>query len=153
MKDDVRAYEDILRLPHHQSAAHPRMSMQNRAAQFNPYAALVGFDGVIAETGRLTDRRIELSEMEKERLGRKLAWIDGAVRAGQHPELTVRFFVPDARKEGGSYQEWTGRVRSVDPVEKTVVFLAENGRSRGKAVPMADITEVRGDPVDGLELE
>ena len=42
------------------------MSMLSRAAQFSPYAALVGFDGVIAETGRLTDRMIELSETEKE---------------------------------------------------------------------------------------
>ena len=47
-------YEDILRLPHHKASNRPQMSLHDRAAQFSPFAALSGFDGVIAETGRLT---------------------------------------------------------------------------------------------------
>lgn len=45
-------YDDIIDLPHHVSATRPRMSMQERAAQFSPFAALVGFDDAIQETGR-----------------------------------------------------------------------------------------------------
>ena len=33
-------YKDMLRLPHPVSATHPRMSLQDRAAQFSPFAAL-----------------------------------------------------------------------------------------------------------------
>lgn len=151
MADEKNPYADILHLPHHQSATHPQMSMLNRAAQFSPYAALVGFDGVIAETGRLTDRRIELSETEKERIDQKLMLIDEAIRGGEHPEITIRYFVPDALKDGGSYQDYSGSVRNIDTVERTVVFLAGNGRSKGKIVRIDDILEIHGDPVDYLD--
>jgi hypothetical protein len=33
-------YEDMLFLPHHESPAHPHMSMHDRAAQFVPFEAL-----------------------------------------------------------------------------------------------------------------
>ena len=43
-------YKDMLRLPHPVSATHPRMSLQDRAAQFSPFAALTGFEEVLKET-------------------------------------------------------------------------------------------------------
>ncbi len=49
MKD---LYEDIIDLPHHVSKKHPRMSMQDRAAQFAPFAALTGHGDAIRETAR-----------------------------------------------------------------------------------------------------
>ena len=66
IEDDPRRYEDIIDLPHHVSAVHPRMSMRNRAGQFAPFAALTGYGESIAEAGRLTERRVELTEAEKE---------------------------------------------------------------------------------------
>ena len=151
MADEKNPYADILHLPHHQSATHPQMSMLSRAAQFSPYAALVGFDGVIAETGRLTDRRIELSETEKECIDQKLMLIDEAIRDGQHPKITVRYFVPDALKDGGSYHDYTGLVRNVDAVERTVVFLSENRRSKGKSLRIGDICEIHSNLIDYLD--
>ena len=44
-------YDDIVNLPHPTSKKHPRMSMEERAAQFSPFAALTGFGAVIQETG------------------------------------------------------------------------------------------------------
>ena len=70
MKQDD--YEDIINLPHHQSSVHPRMSMAERAAQFSPFAALTGYEGVIREAARQTEERIELDESEREDLDRKL---------------------------------------------------------------------------------
>ena len=55
-------YDDIIHLPHPDSPKHPRMSLYDRAAQFSPFAALTGYAGVIRETARLTDRKIELDE-------------------------------------------------------------------------------------------
>lgn len=40
MNKDVSKYEDIIDLPHHTSEVHHPMPMQNRAAQFAPFAAL-----------------------------------------------------------------------------------------------------------------
>ncbi len=57
-------YDDIIRLPHPDSPKHPRMSLYDRAAQFSPFAALTGHSAAIAETGRLTDQRMELDEYE-----------------------------------------------------------------------------------------
>lgn len=60
------SYDDILPLPHHVSEKHPPMSRLDRAAQFSPFAALTGYEAAVEETARLTDRRIELDEGEKE---------------------------------------------------------------------------------------
>ena len=37
-------YEDRINLPHHVSTKHSKMSIEQRAAQFAPFAALVGFE-------------------------------------------------------------------------------------------------------------
>ena len=50
MKDD--RYDDIINLPHPTSKRHPRMPLSDRAAQFAPFAALTGFDGVIAQVAK-----------------------------------------------------------------------------------------------------
>jgi len=42
-------YEDIIGLPHPTSKRHPRMPRSERAAQFAPFAALKGYDEVLAE--------------------------------------------------------------------------------------------------------
>ena len=55
-------YKDMLHLPHPVSANHPRMALQDRAAQFSPFAALAGYDDALRETARRTDRFVELDE-------------------------------------------------------------------------------------------
>ena len=144
-------YADILTLPHHKASNRPQMSMHDRAAQFSPFAALTGFDDVIAETGRMTDQKAELSESQMTLLNQKLNLIDDAVQDGYHPMVTVVYFVPDAKKDGGSYQEYTGKMRQVDPVERKLVFLADNNRSAGKEISIEDVLEIHDDLVDYMD--
>lgn len=40
-------YEDIINLPHHISKTHSRLSVEQRAAQFAPFAALTGYEDEI----------------------------------------------------------------------------------------------------------
>ena len=68
-------YEDIIHLPHHQAANRTHMSLYDRAAQFSPYAALVGYDDMVKETARQTEKQLELGDTEKELLDQKLALI------------------------------------------------------------------------------
>lgn len=150
-QEERNPYEDIIHLPHHQSSNRPHMSLYDRAAQFSPFAALTGFDGVIAETGRMTERKIELSEYERSLLDQQLIRIDEELRKGNPPEITVVYFVPDPRKAGGAYEEYIGRVRNIDTSEKCIVFLAENGRSAGKRIGIDGIAEIRGELVDDME--
>ena len=114
-------YDDIINLPHPTSVKHPRMSIQNRAAIFSPFAALSGHAGAIAETARLTERRMELDEDTKAELDRRQAILLEHIR--EHPELTVTWFQPDELKEGGAYLTTTGRLKKIDPIERTLVLL------------------------------
>ena len=62
-----KKYAAIAGVPHHVSRVHPQMSMEDRAAQFSPFAALTGYGDVILETQRLTDEKVELDEEAKNR--------------------------------------------------------------------------------------
>ena len=90
-------YDDIINLPHHISSKHPRLSMEQRAAQFAPFAALTGYGDSIKETARLTDNRIELNEEEKEMLNIKLQELKNKVSI--MPQVTITYFVPDVKNK------------------------------------------------------
>ncbi|MCD8313739.1 MAG: hypothetical protein LUC24_06220 [Bacteroidales bacterium] len=55
MEDCTDKYDDIINLPHHTSANHPRMPMAARAAQFSSFAALTGYDDAVRETARIVE--------------------------------------------------------------------------------------------------
>ena len=83
-------YDDILYLPHPTSAKHPRMPTSDRAAIFSPFAALTGHAGAIAETARLTERKMELDEDAKAELDRRQAVL--LEHIAEQPEITVTWF-------------------------------------------------------------
>jgi len=120
---ECHRYDDVINRQHPTSKKHPRMSNMNRAAQFAPFAALTGYEESIEETARLTDRRIELSEYEIEELNAKLNFIQEHIK--ERPEVTITYFQPDERKEGGEYLAVTGKVRRIDEVNRVVVFEDE----------------------------
>jgi hypothetical protein len=130
-------YDDIIDLPHHQSEKHPLMSMEERAAQFSPFAALTGYGAVIAETGRLTEDRIELTDEQKDEIDRKL---NELLESGDPAVIT--FFEPDEKKDGGRYVSVRGKLKRYDIPEETVVL------ETGKRIPVRDlfrIEEASGD--------
>lgn len=53
MIEGTHKYDDIIDLPHHVSSRHPHMSMEQRAAQFSPFAALAGHTEAIQQAARL----------------------------------------------------------------------------------------------------
>ena len=114
-------YDDIINLPHHTSPKRPRMSMIDRAAQFSPFAALTGYDAAVKETARLTDRRIELDEYSKAALDERLQLIQEHLK--EYPEVTITYFQPDDRKDGGAYQSITGSIKKIDTYEKCIVMM------------------------------
>lgn len=137
LPEDCRRYDDIINLPHHVSALHPAMPVADRAAQFMPFAALTGHGEAIRETGRLTADRPELESDFMEGLDGKLQYLKE--RIAGHPEISVTYFRPDARKAGGAYVTVTGRVRKLDLYER--VLLMEDG------------TGIRVEEVMGMEGE
>ena len=114
-------YEDSLHLPHPDSPKHPRMSLCDRAAQFSPFAALTGHSAAIAETRRLTDRRVELDEYEMARVDAELQRLQELLP--NRPTASITYFVPDERKNGGSYQTVTGEVKRIDAVNGMIQMV------------------------------
>ena len=124
-------YDDILHLPHPTSKTHRRMSRQDRAAQFSPFAALTGYEAVVKETARLTEKRPVLTEDE-------VAELDARLRLAMEldAEVTVTWFQPDAKKSGGSYVTTTSRVKKADELQR--ILTMEDGAQ----IPIQEVTAV-----------
>lgn len=135
-QDDPRRYDDMIGLPHPVSAVHPRMDVRKRAAQFAPFAALTGYGDAIAETQRLTRDRMELDENSREILDEKLRLIKE--RLYSHPDVTITYYVPDLKKEGGDYITVSGEVMGVDLYERRLVL---EGDIR---IPLDEVIDMEG---------
>ena len=135
-------YEDIIHLPHHVSKTRPQMSMQDRAAQFSPFAALTGYDAAISETVRLTDERTDLGEETKAMLDMKQQYLLEVI--SDQPEITVTYFVPDEKKAGGAYVTVTGNLKRIDEYERLLIL------TNGKKIPMDEIVDIESDIFKGI---
>lgn len=58
-RTDPRRYNDIIDLPRPRTGRHRPMDPAARAAQFAPFAALTGYEDVIAETARKNEEEFE----------------------------------------------------------------------------------------------
>lgn len=108
-------YDDMIDMPHHVSRVHPQMRMEERAAQFSPFAALTGYGAVIKETARQTVPRLELSENSQEETKRQLDHL--AEHIHEPPEVSITYFQADQKKEGGAYVTAAGTIKRLDDVE------------------------------------
>ena len=132
MKED---YFDIINLPHHVSRNHPQMPMEARAAQFAPFAALTGYDAVIHETARLTDKQVELEEYDNDRLNRIFSELMDSME--KHPMVTVSYFKPDEHKAGGAYMTVSGKLKKIDTYEQ--IMKMEDGT----VIPIGSIMDLQ----------
>ena len=112
----------------------PPMPIEDRAAQFSPFAAVVGYDDAVEETARLTDSMVELSEDE-------IVLLNGALTRlretfGDKPQIKVTYFVPDAKKDGGAYVSKAGIIKRIDDYESALIF------TDGEKVAVSSIIKV-----------
>lgn len=136
-------YDDIIKMPHHVSASRPRMSMIDRAAQFSPFAALSGYGEAVAETARLTDRKIEIDETDQAILDMKQRILMDAI--SEHPLITVTYFKKDERKDGGKYLTVSGELKKIDEYERTIILAT------GEQIGFDDVYDISSDLFRGLE--
>lgn len=126
-------YEDIINLPHFRSQKHPHMSVHDRAAQFAPFAALTGYGDAVEEARRITDRRPELDENRLAELDFILADL---AESSSNPSISVTYFKPDEKKEGGEYVTFSGCLAKIDSYARKLVF------SDGREVSISDIVAI-----------
>ena len=130
-------YDDIIELPHPTSTKHSRMPISDRASIFSPFAALTGHGDAIQETARLTEQKMELDEDAKAELDRRQAVLLEHIK--EQPEVTIAWFQPDARKDGGAYLTTTGRLKKIDQVERRLFLLD------GTKIPLDDVVWIGSD--------
>ncbi len=127
-------YDDIINLDHYELKYHKKMSMESRAAQFAPFAALTGYSEEIKEVSRLTDDRIDMFDDYKLIIDRKLQEIKEHIN--ERLKVSVIYFIKDNKKKGGKYIEYIGIIRRIDLVNKVIIFID------GKRIDIKDILDI-----------
>ena len=136
MKYD-KQYDDIINLPHHVSKKHPQMSLYARSAQFAPFAALTGYEDAIKETSRETSEKIDIDDELKSILDSKLQIIMEHIK--NKPEISFTYFIPDSKKDGGSYITVIGIVRKIDLYNQHIYLTNDT------EIPINDIINISGE--------
>lgn len=132
-------YDDIINLPHHVSKKHPQMPMEERAAQFAPFAALVGYEDEVEETARLTDKRIELDEEAKNILDMKLQMLKEQMNVQIYPMVKIMYFVADLKKDGGKYIQISGMIKRIDEFKQLIILDDKT------EIPISEIISIVGE--------
>ncbi len=138
-------YEDIVDLPHHVSKKYPQPTMADRAARFSPFAAISGYEDMVKEAARVTEERIDITDATKELLNEKLNMIIEFL--DEEPEVTITYFEPDKKKDGGAYISITGTVKRIDEYERIVLM------SDDKKIRIDEIYAIESDLFYSLGLE
>lgn len=105
-------YDDIIYTPWPRPTKRARMSLEDRAAQFAPFAALTGYDAVLAETARLTQNPVFLTEESLEELNAQLRLAQARLDAQPGVRLTV--YYEDENKAGGRFETVAGNLKKID---------------------------------------
>ena len=114
------------------------MPMSERAAQFAPFAALTGYEDVIAEAARLTAQPVELSEDAGKELDEQLALLAARLDSpGEPAAVELTWFEPDGIKLGGEY---VTRLVSVRRIDRTYRLLELGDRS---VIPLDALLNLR----------
>ena len=112
-------YDDIINL-NRPISKHPHQSIESRASQFAPFAALVGYDEQVKETARLTTNKIEIDEGLREILNNKLNYLNDHL--DKKEEVSITYFIKDSKKSGGKYITKSGIVKRIDIVNGFIKF-------------------------------
>lgn len=129
-------YDKILNVPPWEPRSHPRMPMSKRAAQFQPFDPLEGYDEAVTETARETDAERYLDETTVASLNATLAELNARIK--EQPAVTVTYFVPDTKKSGGAYQTLSGKLKKLDELNEEMTL------TDGTKIPLKHIMTLSG---------
>ncbi len=134
-------YDDIINL-NRPISKHPHQSIESRASQFAPFAALVGYDEQVKETARLTTNKIEIDEGLKEILNNKLNYLNDHL--DKKEEVSITYFIKDSKKSGGKYITKTGIVKRIDIVNGFIKFTDND------IIYMTDVISITGELFENI---
>ncbi len=113
-------YSSIIDIFNWNPKNHPRMPLENRAAEFHPFSALTGYEEKLKDARRVVDNKKILVEDSKEILDNKI--IDIKTRIKEKPILKITYFIEDLKKDGGVYRTITGKLEKIDTLKKEIIL-------------------------------
>ena len=136
MSKKVERYSDIIDLPHHQSVRRPHMTNYNRAAQFAPFSALVGYEDLVKDAADILslDKKVILSEDQKDILDQKLLRL--STQINDKPEIQVLYFDKSSNNLGGGYASYSGILRRIEEYPCRLVMMDK------KEISICDILDI-----------
>ena len=134
-------YDDIINL-NRPISKHPHQSIESRASQFAPFAALVGYDEQVKETARLTTNKIEIDEGLREILNNKLNYLNDHL--DKKEEVSITYFIKDSKKSGGKYITKSGIVKRIDIVNGFIKFTDND------IIYMNDVISITGELFENI---
>ena len=120
-------YDDIINLSHHVSKNHPKMSLENRAAQFAPFAALVGYSEAITSSQEIKEEKKLISDDKKEEIEETLHYLNKGIL------IEVKYYLTGKNK----YITYQGAVKRIDQIEKKIIF------DNRKTILIKDIVDIK----------
>ena len=142
--ETARKYADIIDMERPQNEEslrkHPRMTLQNRAKIFSPFAALRGYDDQLAEEKQRSERVTKkiLTEEEMADLSDKLMQVTKGMT------ITIQYFNEDTAYPEtpavGNYVTVTGKVDAIDPVFRTMQL-------NGAVIAFENLLDIKGDGI------
>lgn len=120
-------YDDIINLPHHVSKNHPQMSLENRAAQFAPFAALVGYTEAITASQEIKEDKKLIAEDKKEELEETLHYLN------KGDFIEIKYYVASKK----NYFVYKGMIKRIDQIDKLIIF------DNRKTIPIKDIIDIK----------
>lgn len=135
----MEKYQNIINVEYKKSNRRPHMSLNDRAAQFAPFAALNGYEESIGETGRLTEEKINLNNQKKEIISLKLNYIN---EFKLNELIKITYFIKDKQKTGGSYKTISTIIKRIDLNER-VIYLPNDQK-----INIQTIININSDTLD-----
>lgn len=110
-------YNDIL-YNNRPRSKHPKLSIEQRSAQFAPFSALTGYDEQINESARQTTPKKIITEEEQELINIKINYLK------LYPKTIFRitYYVKDRKKPGGKYYEKITSLKKIDTYNKLLIL-------------------------------
>lgn len=132
-------YDDIINLEHYEPKYHKRMSKFQRAAQFAPFSALIGYSDNIKETARVTNEKIILEQDAINIINAKISYINSIINT--KPLIKVIYFVKDTKKHGGKYITIHKKIKKID----NTLYMIDGSKINIDDIIEIDIDNTQGD--------
>lgn len=140
----MEKYQDIINIPYNKSTKRRQMSLNDRAAQFAPFAALTGYEESLKEVSRTTTLKKELTQDDKDIISAKLNFITTNKLT---EDIIITYFIKDLKKQGGKYVTISKQIKRIDEVNKIIYFFDK------QSINIDDIIDIKSNTIDSIFID